>query len=117
LASTIGVHDWPGNIRELQNFIERAVILSPGPEFRLPPDELKRLVKCDTPSAIRTLAHAERDRMLHVLRQVSGEAGGRDGAAAYREPPCCIGCESWELRKDRSRRPAFSGSSINLDGR
>src|SRR6202522_4069132 len=76
------LHDWPGNVRELQNFIERAMILSPGPEFRLPPDELKRLVKRDTPSAIRTLAHAERDHILHVLREVSGVVGGRDGAAA-----------------------------------
>jgi formate hydrogenlyase transcriptional activator len=75
-------HDWPGNIRELQNFIERAMILSPGLEFRLPPDELKRLLKRDSPSAALTLAHAERDHILHVLRQVSGVVGGRDGAAA-----------------------------------
>src|SRR6202451_1259820 len=33
------LHDWPGNIRELQNLIERAMILCPGPEFRLPPNE------------------------------------------------------------------------------
>jgi formate hydrogenlyase transcriptional activator len=82
VMEVLRLHDWPGNIRELQNFIERAMILSPGTEFRLPPDELKRLVKCDTPSAIRTLAHAERDHILHVLRQVSGVVGGRDGAAA-----------------------------------
>jgi formate hydrogenlyase transcriptional activator len=82
VMDVLRLHDWPGNIRELQNFIERAMILSPGPELRLPPDELKRLVKCDTPSAIRTLAHAERDHILHVLREVSGVVGGRDGAAA-----------------------------------
>jgi formate hydrogenlyase transcriptional activator len=82
VMDVLRLHDWPGNIRELQNFIERAMILSPGPEFRLPPDELKRLVKRDTPSAIRTLAHAERDHILHVLREVRGVVGGRDGAAA-----------------------------------
>jgi len=76
------LHDWPGNIRELQNLIERAMILCPGPEFRLPPNEFRSLVKRDTPSAIRTLAHAEREHILHVLRQVSGVIGGRDGAAA-----------------------------------
>jgi formate hydrogenlyase transcriptional activator len=76
------LHDWPGNIRELQNYIERAMILSPGPELRLPPDELKRLVKRDTPSAVRTLAEAERDHILHVLREVNWVVGGRDGAAA-----------------------------------
>jgi formate hydrogenlyase transcriptional activator len=82
VMEVLRLHDWLGNIRELQNFIERAMILSPGPELRLPPDELKRLVKRDTPSAIRTLAHAERDHILHVLREVSGVVGGRDGAAA-----------------------------------
>jgi len=76
------LHDWPGNIRELQNLIERAMILCPGPEFRLPPGELRHLVKRDSPSAIRTLAHAERDHILQVLREASGVIGGRDGAAA-----------------------------------
>ena len=76
------LHDWPGNIRELQNYIERAMIMCPGPDLRLPPDELKRLVKHDTLSATRTLADAERDHILHVLRQVGWVVGGRDGAAA-----------------------------------
>ena len=76
------LHDWPGNIRELQNYIERAMIMCPGPDLRLPPDELKHLVKRDTPSATRTLADAERDHILHVLRQVGWVVGGRDGAAA-----------------------------------
>jgi transcriptional regulator with PAS, ATPase and Fis domain len=76
------LHDWPGNVRELQNFIERAMIMSPGTELRLPPDELKRIVKSDTPSVTRTLATAERDHIEHVLRQVSWVVGGRDGAAA-----------------------------------
>jgi formate hydrogenlyase transcriptional activator len=82
VMEVLRLHDWPGNIRELQNFIERAMILCPGPELRLPPDELRRMVKRDTPSAVRTLAHAERDHILHVLRQVAGVVGGRDGAAA-----------------------------------
>jgi len=75
-------HDWPGNIRELQNFIERAAIMCSGPDLRLPPGELKRLVKENTPSAIRTLADAERDHILHALRQVGGVVGGSAGAAA-----------------------------------
>jgi formate hydrogenlyase transcriptional activator len=82
VMEVLQLHDWPGNIRELQNFIERAMILCPGTEFRLPPGELRHLVKRDSPSAIRTLAHAERDHILHVLREVSGVIGGRDGAAA-----------------------------------
>jgi formate hydrogenlyase transcriptional activator len=46
-------HDWPGNIRELQNFIERAVILSSGPSLRPPVYELKP-ARCAVPSAGRT---------------------------------------------------------------
>jgi len=76
-------HHWPGNIRELQNFIERAVIMSSGPDLRLPPGELNRTTGSKTPPAIRTLAEAERDHILTVLRQVrGGVVGGRNGAAA-----------------------------------
>jgi len=82
VMEVLQLHDWPGNVRELQNFIERAVILCPGPELRLPADELKHLVKQSTPSAMRTLADAEREHILHVLRQVSWVLGGNEGAAA-----------------------------------
>jgi len=76
-------HDWPGNIRELQNFLERAVIMSRGPELSLPPCELKRTIYNDAPaSANRTLAEAERDHILETLRQVGWVVGGRRGAAA-----------------------------------
>ena len=34
VMEVLKAHDWPGNIRELQNFIERAVVLSPGPVLR-----------------------------------------------------------------------------------
>jgi formate hydrogenlyase transcriptional activator len=75
-------HQWPGNIRELQNFIERAVIMCSGPDLRLPPGEFRHLVKRNTPPANRTLADAEKDHILHVLRQANGVVGGGDGAAA-----------------------------------
>jgi len=75
-------HDWPGNIRELQNFIERAVIMSSGPSLEIPFGELKRIVKSDTPRATRTLAEAERDHILEVLRQSGGVVAGINGAAA-----------------------------------
>jgi formate hydrogenlyase transcriptional activator len=74
-------YDWPGNIRELQNFLLRAVVMSPGPEFRLPAEELKRIVTRDPPGLIRTLAEAEREHILRVLEQADWVIGGRYGAA------------------------------------
>jgi transcriptional regulator with GAF, ATPase, and Fis domain len=75
-------YDWPGNIRELQNFIERAMILCPGPELRLPSHELKSVARSEAPSIVRTLAEAEREHITQVLRETSWVVGGRDGAAA-----------------------------------
>jgi len=78
-------HDWPGNIRELENFIERSVILSPGPVLRPPIGELRQVAKervGRVSSGTRTLAEAEREHILEVLRQVGGVVGGSSGAAA-----------------------------------
>jgi formate hydrogenlyase transcriptional activator len=75
-------HEWPGNIRELQNVIERAVIMSSGPDLRLPFGQLKQLVKTDAPASVRTLADAEREHIVEALQQTRGVVGGRDGAAA-----------------------------------
>jgi formate hydrogenlyase transcriptional activator len=79
--------EWPGNIRELQNVIERAVVMSPGPELQLPPVELKGLVpksalKSDAPSQVRTLVDAERVHILEALRRVNWVIGGANGAAS-----------------------------------
>ena len=82
VLSILKLHNWPGNIRELQNIIERAVILSSGEVLRLPHFELEHLVKRDTPSAERTLADAEREHISAVLQQANGVVGGRNGAAA-----------------------------------
>jgi formate hydrogenlyase transcriptional activator len=73
-------YHWPGNIRELQNFIERAVIISPGPALQAPVRELKR----GGPGAgeVQTLAAAERDAILRALRDSNGRVGGESGAAS-----------------------------------
>jgi formate hydrogenlyase transcriptional activator len=63
------LHDWPGNIRELQNFIERAVVLSPGPVPRPTLTDLRHVAKQPTAAAARTLADASRDHILEVLEQ------------------------------------------------
>ena len=74
---------WPGNIRELENFIERAVILTRGPELYVPLAELETAVvgESDAPESS-TLHEAEREHVLRVLRETGGQIGGADGAAA-----------------------------------
>jgi len=72
---------WPGNIRELENLIERAVILSHGQELQVPVGELK--LDEVTPAASRTtLSEAEREQILRVLRETQWVIGGPTGAAA-----------------------------------
>jgi formate hydrogenlyase transcriptional activator len=80
VMEVLKAHDWPGNIRELQNCIERAVLFSPGSVLRLPLD-LKQTVKQSSESAARTLAEADREHILETLEQVNWLIGGQDGAA------------------------------------
>jgi formate hydrogenlyase transcriptional activator len=75
-------HDWPGNIRELQNFIERAVVMTEGRTLR-PMAELTRM----TPAAPSmnppgTLAEVERAYIMETLQQTNWVVGGPIGAAA-----------------------------------
>ena len=81
VMAVLKAHDWPGNIRELQNFIERAVLFSPGSVLRLPLD-LKPTVKQSSESAARTLADADREHILETLNQTNWLIGGQDGAAS-----------------------------------
>jgi formate hydrogenlyase transcriptional activator len=76
-------HRWPGNIRELQNFIERAVILSPHSSLRAPISELEPITADKDPShPIGGLAEVERDHILRALEASNWVIGGRNGAAA-----------------------------------
>jgi formate hydrogenlyase transcriptional activator len=91
-------YDWPGNIRELQNFIERAVILSPGPalapqlaELRAPSAsgaQATSLPRAGTgistarPARPATLEEAEREHILAALRETDWTLAGPEGAAA-----------------------------------
>jgi len=80
VVQVLKAHDWPGNIRELQNFIERAVLFSPGSVLRLPLD-LKQTVRQSSENTARTLADADREHILETLQQVNWMVGGQDGAA------------------------------------
>jgi len=72
-------YDWPGNIRELQNFIERSVILTRGTELRAPVEELsKNEVFADD---ARTLADADRVHIINTLLKTDWVVGGKYGAA------------------------------------
>jgi formate hydrogenlyase transcriptional activator len=70
--------NWPGNIRELENMIERMVILSKGRVLAAPPVEL------DAPQDVSqdSLTEMERDHIIRVLRDTNGVLSGTDGAAS-----------------------------------
>ena len=74
---------WPGNIRELENFLERAVILTRGPVLFVPLAELEiEPEDGQVPDGeTSTLHEAEREHILRVLRECKGQIGGEDGAA------------------------------------
>ncbi len=72
---------WPGNIRELENFIERAAILTEGATLQVPLGELARSAEAIPPGPV-SLQDAEREHILHALRESGGVIGGPNGAAA-----------------------------------
>jgi DNA-binding NtrC family response regulator len=75
--------DWPGNIRELQNVIERSVILSNGPELHV---AIPKIVGGSASLALHDRASdvsdAERAGILQALKEANGQVGGPNGAAA-----------------------------------
>ena len=96
--------DWPGNIRELENFIERAVILSRGRSLEAPLSELRKMHP-ETPaqsaipepipttvdpagfqngrdSVLEDHARKQREEIVRILTECNGRVGGADGAAA-----------------------------------
>jgi formate hydrogenlyase transcriptional activator len=82
MAALVNYH-WPGNIRELQNLVERGVILSRGPSLEIPLGELKQ----STRPAVHlnggiTLESVEREHILRVLGESNWVIGGPAGAAA-----------------------------------
>jgi formate hydrogenlyase transcriptional activator len=104
VMKVLAAWDWPGNIRELENFIERAVLLTRGKSLEAPLAELRKTntdesahadsyeVKpvpgdrinshSDTSSVAEEYARKQRDEIVRVLIACKGRVGGTDGAAA-----------------------------------
>src|SRR6202521_4325993 len=74
-------HDWPGNIRELENFIERCVIFTQGDELNVPHNQLKRTASRGAGSAPSTFEQAERQVIVDALKAASGRISGKGGAS------------------------------------
>jgi formate hydrogenlyase transcriptional activator len=73
---------WPGNIRELENFVERSVILSEGNRLSPPLDELRDEISRRPSESDGTLRDKEREHIIEILRQTQGALSGPAGAAA-----------------------------------
>jgi len=79
VMNTLENYSWPGNIRELENVTERAVINSSGPKLRLM-DELKKRHK-DLSTTRKTLREVEHNYIIRVLEQTNWKVSGKNGAS------------------------------------
>src|ERR1700720_4123758 len=75
-------YSWPGNIRELQNLMERAALLSNGPSLRVPLAEILSESGLGPASGENALEQAEREQIVRALRESNWVVGGARGAAA-----------------------------------
>ena len=77
-------YDWPGNIRELQNVLERSVILTNGSTLHVAMPELMDTAAPGSPRSRNSEASqaSERERIIKALEEAKGQVGGPDGAAA-----------------------------------
>jgi formate hydrogenlyase transcriptional activator len=90
VMAALEAHDWPGNIRELQNVVERGVIYTSGPVLsrqtmeHCTGDQVApaRMPAAGKPASIKTLADAEREHITATLDKTNWVIGGANGAAA-----------------------------------
>ncbi len=80
VMATLQSYNWPGNIRELENVLERAVINSSGPKLRLA-DGLVKSVKDVLTTNRKTMEAVERDYIFQVLEQTNWKVSGKDSAS------------------------------------
>ena len=79
---SLTAYAWPGNIRELENLVERAVILSTGRDLVVPLSELKMSHAANHTAQVSTLESAEREHIIRALNAANWVIGGPAGAAA-----------------------------------
>jgi len=76
-------YDWPGNIRELQNVVERSVILTKGSALQVAmPEPRSTRVPLTAAGRSSDLRNVERESILKALEEANGKVGGPEGAAA-----------------------------------
>lgn len=80
VMATLQNYNWPGNIRELENVLERAAINSSGPKLRLV-DELTKSVKDVSITYSKTMEAVEREYIFQVLEQTNWKVSGKDSAS------------------------------------
>jgi formate hydrogenlyase transcriptional activator len=75
-------YSWPGNIRELQNLMERAALLSTGPSLRVPLAEILTDSDLSAAKRVNVLQQTAREQIVRALRESNWVVGGTRGAAA-----------------------------------
>jgi formate hydrogenlyase transcriptional activator len=120
VLARLAAYSWPGNIRELENVIERAVILSTGPELEVAAELMPAVpaaaaakafqprpaaeVNIDQTSADRSLAQTQKERIVDVLKQTNWRIEGPNGAAAILKlNPSTLRSRMKKLGVERSR--------------
>ena len=113
----LAAYSWPGNIRELENVIERAVILSSGPDLEVAGELIPATAVDDvsharsgdksssaSTSADRSLAQTDKEHIIEVLKQTNGRIEGPRGAAAILKlNPSTLRSRIKKLGVERSR--------------
>ena len=87
---TLCSYEFPGNVRELENFIERAVILTRGEELQMPLSELQHFKRPMTDDGVPTsasLRDIEKSHIAETLKRTGGKVAGADGAASLLNMP------------------------------